>query len=82
VNNIGTRIERLEKHTGDAKDTVWLIAVYDDGGKTSEAVIEKAKTEYKATHPDWQEQDYNVIWVTNEETKQGVERIMAGERTE
>ena len=59
-----------------------LVVVYDDTGQPSEAALEAAKAEYKAKHPDWQEQGYNVIWVTDEKAKQNTERVIAGERTE
>ena len=82
MNNIESRIEKLEKQTGaDKPEPVTIVVVYDDTGKPSEAALEAAKADYKATHPDWQEQDLNIVWVTNENTKRGLERIMAGERT-
>ena len=82
MNNIESRIEKLEKQTGaDKPEPVTLVVVYDDTGKPSEAALEAAKADYKATHPDWQEQDLNVIWVIDESTKQHTERVMAGERT-
>ena len=82
MNNIESRIEKLEKQTGaDKPEPVTIVVVYDDTGKPSEAAPEAAKADYKATHPDWQEQDLNIVWVTNENTKRGLERIMAGERT-
>ena len=80
MNNIEHRIEKLEKHTGAGKsDEVWLVVVYDDTGKPSEAALEAAKAEYKAKHPDWQRRDFNVIWVMDEHTKELTERV--GERT-
>jgi len=82
-NHIESRVEKLEKQTGANKaEPVTLVVVYDDTGKPSEAELEKAKAEYKATHPHWQERDYNVIWVTDEHTKKLTERVIVGERTE
>jgi len=82
VNNIESRIEKLEKQTGaDKPEKPWLVVVYDDTGKPSEAALEAAKAEYKAKHPDWQERDFNVIWVIDEETREGVQRVMDGEGT-
>lgn len=82
MNNLGNRIEKLEKQAGANKaEPVTLVVVYDDTGKPSEAALEAAKADYKATHPDWQEQDLNVIWVIDENTKQHTERVIAGERT-
>ena len=83
MNNIESRIEKLEKQTGaDKPEKPWLVVVYDDTRKPSETELEKAKAEYKAKHPDWQEQDFNVIWVMDAETKELTERVIAGERTE
>lgn len=80
--NLENRIDRLEKHTrADEPGPPWLVVVYDDSGKPSEAALEKAKAQYKAAHPDWQEQDFNVIWVIDAETKELTERVI-GERTE
>jgi hypothetical protein len=56
--------------------------VYDDTGKPSEAALEAAKAEYKATHPDWQERDFNVIWVTDEDCKRMTEEVLQGKGTE
>ena len=82
MNNIESRIEKLEKQTGANKaEPVTLVVAYDDTGKPSEAALEAAKAEYKAKHPDWQEQDFNVIWVTSEHAKELTERIISGERT-
>jgi hypothetical protein len=82
VNNIESRIEKLEKQTRVNKaEPVTLVVVYDDTGKPSEAELEKAKAEYKAKHPDWQEQDFNVIWVIDAETKELTERVIEGEGT-
>jgi len=83
VNNLESRIEKLEKQTGANKaEPVTLVVVYDDTGKPSEAELEKAKAEYKKEHPDWQERDFNVIWVTDEHTKELTKRVIAGEGTE
>ena len=83
MNNIESRIEKLEKQTGAGKpETPWLVVVYDNARNPSEAILEKAKVEYKAKHPDWQGQDFNVIWVIDAETKELTERVIAGERTE
>jgi len=82
VSDLENRIEKLEKHTGaDTEGKPWLVVVYDDTGKPSEAMLEAAKADYKAKHPDWQERDFNIIWVTDEEVKEGVKRLIAGERT-
>ena len=81
MNGLESRIDKLEKQTGIGKpEKPWLVVVYDDTGKPSEAKLEKAKAEYKAKHPDWQEQDFNVIWVKDAETKELTERLMAGEK--
>ena len=61
--SIESRIKKLEKQTGDTGVKPWLVVVYDDTGKPSEAALEAAKAEYIAKHPDWQEKDFNVIWV-------------------
>ncbi len=83
MNNIESRIEKLEKQTRVNKaEPVWLVVVYDDTGKPSEAALEAAKAEYKTKHPDWQERDFNVIWVIDAETKELTEQIIAGEGTE
>ncbi len=77
---IERRIENIEKQTGANKaKPVWIVVVYDDTGKPSEAELEKAKAEYKKEHPDWQGQDFNVIWVMDAETKELLGK--AGERT-
>lgn len=80
--DIEKRINDLEKQTGSTGEKPWLIVVYDDTGKPSEAVLEKAKADYKAKHPDWQERDYNVIVVKDEESKEQTKCILADERTE
>ena len=83
MSDLENRIEKLEKQTGDNKaELVTLVVVYDDSGKPSEAELEKAKAKYRKEHPDWQEQDFNVIWVIDAETKELTERVIAGERTE
>ena len=82
MNNLEHRIERLEKQTSDTEDKPWLIIVYDDTGKPSEAALEVAKAEYQREHPDYQGQDFKIIWVTSEECKKNCLRVMAGERTE
>lgn len=53
--------------------------VYDDTKQPSEAALEVAKAEYKREHLDWQERDFNVIWVTDEHAKELAERLLAGE---
>jgi len=79
---IKDRIENIEKHIGaDIEEKPWLVVVYDDTGKPSEAELEAAKAEYKAKHPDWQERDFNVIWVIDEATKEATEQLLAGEGT-
>ena len=80
--NIENRIEKLEQRTGSNKAApVTLVVVYDDTRKPSAAELEKAKAKYRKEHPDWQEQDFNVIWVLNAETKELTERVIAGEGT-
>ena len=78
--SIKGRIEDLEKHTDDAEVPPWLVVVHDDTGKPSEAALEAAKAEYRATHPDWQERDFNVIWVINEDCKRMTEEVIQGKR--
>ena len=75
------RIKKLEKRTSYTEEKPWLVVVYDDTGKPNEAALEEAKAKCRATHPDWQERDFNVIWVTDENAKQLAERVIAGERT-
>ena len=60
----------------------WLVVVYDDTGKPSEAELEKAKAKYRKEHPDWQERDFNVIWVIDEDCKRMTEEILQGKGTE
>jgi hypothetical protein len=74
-------IEKLEKHTGDTEEKPWLAVVYDDTRQPSEATLEAAKAEYKREHLDWQERDFNVIWVTDEHAKELTKRLLAGEDT-
>lgn len=82
MNNLGSRIEKLEKQTGASNtEQVTLVVVYDDTGKPSEAALEAATVDYKAKLLDWQEQAFNVIWVIRTEAKELTERIIAGERT-
>ena len=79
MNNLESRIEKLEKHTGARKsDEVWIVVVRENTGEPSEAALEAAKREYKEKHPDWQGRDFNVIWVMDEHTKELTEKI--GER--
>ena len=83
MSDLENRIEKLEKHTGaDTEEKPWLVVVYDDTGKPSEAELEKAKADYKAKHPDWQERDFNVIWVIDEECKRMTEELVQGKGTE
>ena len=82
MNNIESRIEKLERQTGGTEVKPWLIVVYDDTGKPSGAVREAAKAEYQREHPDYQGQEFNTMWVTSEECKRNTLRVMAGERTE
>jgi len=82
VSDLENRIEKLEKQTGPIEEKPWLVVVYDDTGKPSEAELEKAKAKYKAKHPDWQEQDFNVIWVTDEDCKRMTEEVIQGKGTE
>lgn len=78
--NLENRIDKLEKQTGaDEPEKPWIVVVYDGAGKPGEAELEKAKAEYKANHPDWQEQDFNVIYVRDAETKELTEQLIAGE---
>ena len=79
MSDLENRISRLEKSTGDTEEKPWLVVVYDATGKPREAVLEAAKADYKATHPDWQERDFNVIWVTNEKAKQLTGQLLRGE---
>jgi hypothetical protein len=79
--SIESRIEKLEKQTGDTEVKPWLVVVYDDTGKPSEAVLEAAKADYKATHPDWQERDFNVIWAIDEDCKRMTEEVLQGKGT-
>ena len=79
--SIESRVEKLEKHTSDTEVKPWLVVVYDDTGKPSEAALEAAKADYKATHPDWQERDFNVIWVIDEDCKRMTEEIIQGKGT-
>ena len=83
MNNLEKRIDKLEKSTGvGEQEKVWLVVVYDDTGKPSEVALEAAKAEYKATHPDWQERDFNVIWVIDEDCKRMTEEVLQGKGTE
>ena len=81
MSDLESRIEKLEKHTGDTESPPYLVVVYDDTGKPSEAALEAAKVEYKAKHPDWQERDFNVIWVIDEDCKRMTEEIIQGKGT-
>jgi len=82
VNNIESRIDKLEKQTGaSSKSPVTLVVVYD-GQNPTEAEKEAAIEAYKAKNPDWAEKDINVIYVTSEKAKELTERVIAGEGTE
>lgn len=82
MNGLENRIEKLEKQTGDTEEKPWLVVVYDDTSKPSDAELEKAKAKYRKEHPDWQERDFNVIWVIDEECKRMTEEIIQGKGTE
>ena len=84
MSDLENRIEKLEKQTGANKaEPVTLVVVYDDTGKPSEAELEKAKAKYRKEHPDWQEQDFDVIWVVSEDCKRALDEfILQGEGTE
>jgi len=82
VSSIERRIEKLEELRANKSEPVWIVVVYNDTGKPSEAELEKARIEYKKEHPDWEEKDINVIYVTSENAKKLTERILAGEGTE
>ena len=83
MKNIESRIEKLEKQTTVNKaEPVTLVVVYDGTGKPSEAELEKAKAKYRKEHPDWQERDFNVIWVIDEDCKRITEEVLQGKGTE
>ena len=82
MSSIERRIEKLEELRANKSEPVWIVVVYNDTGKPSEAELEKARIEYKKEHPDWEEKDINVIYVTSENAKKLTERILAGEGTE
>ena len=73
------RIDELEKKTR-SKEPLRIIVVRE-GAEPTEAQKEARIADYKAKHPDWQERDFNVIWVTDEDAKKNTERVIAGERT-
>ena len=81
MNNLGKRIEKLEERTGIGKEEdVNLIVI--TGGLNREAADAKVKesvAQYRATHPECSEQRIVTYSVPNEETKQGVLRLLSGE---
>lgn len=78
------RIARLERISGSKKEQepVWLFVLYD-GGEPCEAALEAAKeramAEYKASHPDWAQRKFNVMYVVDAETKELLEKVRSGE---
>lgn len=60
-------------------ETPWLVIVYDETGKPSQAALYKAKAEYINEHPKYDGEAFNIIWVVSQECKENVERIIAGE---
>jgi hypothetical protein len=82
--SIANRIKKLEQRPEAEKPGATIIYVYDGKSKTeAEAAEQKAITEYRTKHPDWEPswKDF-YIHVENEHTKELVERIARGERTE
>jgi hypothetical protein len=72
----------LDKYPNYCEERPWLTVVYDDTKQPSEAALEVAKAEYKQEHPDYKEQDFNVLWVTDEHAKVLAERLLACESIE
>ena len=92
MNNIESRIEKLEKSTGVGKqEKVWLVVVTGElvcDGLDRETRMEAIEThkkqsiaKYRAAHPKCSEQDINIITVINEQTKQMTEAVIRGEGT-
>jgi hypothetical protein len=79
--NLENRVEKLENAAGAGDEPIWLVVVYDGAGRPGDDAVQAAKTRYKQDHPDWEEQAFNVIHVTDEAAKANVQRVMRGERT-
>ena len=64
MNNLESRIGKLEQRTGAGKeDVIWVT--YEGEPEPTEAQKESAITEYKARNPDWKEWDSIVLYWEN-----------------
>jgi hypothetical protein len=71
----------LEKRAATTiiSESPWLMIVYNETGKPSQAALDKAKAEYINEHPEYNGEAFNIIWVASQECKENVEQIIAGE---
>ena len=82
MNNLGSRIKKLEQQSEGDKPRIPIVYVYSESETETEAAKQKAITEYKSKYPDWEPSSNDqYIQVTSEEAKQNTERVIAGERT-
>lgn len=80
--SLETRVKQLEKHEDTTETKPWLVIVYDGSDKPSDTVLDKAKADYIANHPDYKGQAFNVIEVVDEECKRLTEDLLSGKGTE
>lgn len=84
MNNIESRIEKLEQQRPDNRPTAAIVYVSGESSTEAEAEAAKQKAilDYKANHPSWEPSHRDLcIQVLNEHAKELTERIIAGERT-
>lgn len=83
MNNLESRIKKLEERSEGDNPHATIVYVYNDESETeAEAAKQKAIAEYKSKHPDWEPSPKGwYIHVRNERAKELTERIIAGERT-
>ncbi len=72
---IKKRIEKMEKHTGAKRRSIWITVVTESTPERTEAQKEAAIADYKAKNPDWADKDVNVIYVMDERTKDLMARV-------
>ena len=80
MSNLEKRIEKLETRTGVGKrEKVNLVVV--TGGLNREAAdakVKAAREEYLTAHPECVREDIFTIAVTDEEAKQGLNKLLEG----
>ena len=62
MNNLESRIDKLEKSTGAGKQVVIMVRYEGDDTEPTEALEEAAIAEYKAKHPNRKEGDFIVLY--------------------